>query len=531
MASKLEMYGEEKTILGHPRGLFVLFFAEMWERFSYYGMRGLLIFYLTQHFLFERGDALGILGAYITLVYITPVIGGMLADQFLGARRAVMLGATLLVIGHFGMAFEGSPVPEGGTADPFILNIFYLSLAFIIAGVGFLKANISTMVGELYPKTDVRRDSAYTIFYVGINMGAFLGSLIAGFLGQTYGWAWGFGAAGVGMLLGLVVFVWGKNDLRGAGEPADLAKLKTPVFAGMSPQTLIYIGTAVMVLVCWQLVRYQGTVNTLLAITGALTFIYIILRSVITLPKEPRNRIFAAVFLILVQVVFWSLFEQASSSLNLFTDEHVNRNMLGWDVPASMFQSVNAGFILLFGPVFAALWVWLGKRGMDPSAPAKFGLGIVQVGLGYLVLVWGATTGDLTPVIFVFLIYLLHTTGELCLSPVGLSAMTRLSVPSMVGLMMGTWFLGSAGGNALSAIIAQEVAETGLKADYISGYQTMGYYAIGFGIFVFIVSPIIKRMMHLDTLKDDDVDGSLAGQSMIGEPAAAGVHTEEEKKK
>ena len=507
MASNDTATAEGKDFLGHPRGLFVLFFAEMWERFSYYGMRGLLIFYLTQHFLFERGDALGILGAYITLVYITPIIGGMLADRFMGARRAVMLGAILLVIGHFGMAFEGAPVQEGSIADPFVLNIFYLSLAFIIAGVGFLKANISTMVGELYPKTDIRRDSAYTIFYVGINLGAFLGSLIAGYLGQTYGWAYGFGAAGIGMLLGLVVFVWGKAELRGAGEPRDLQKLTSPAFAGLSPQILIYLGTAVMILVCWQLVRYQGTVNLLLAITGGSAFIYIMGRSVLTLEKEPRNRIIAAVLLIMFQVVFWSLFEQASSSLNLFTDEHVDRSLLGGEVPASVFQSVNAGFILIFGPIFAALWVWLGKRGLDPSAPAKFGLGIVQVGLGYLVLVWGAqAAGDgLTPVLFVFLIYLLHTTGELCLSPVGLSAMTRLSVPSMVGLMMGTWFLGSAGGNALSAIIAQEVAESGLKSDYLSGYTTMGWYAIAFGVVVFAVSPFIKKLMHLDTLQNDGV--------------------------
>lgn len=512
--------GEEKTLFGHPTGLYVLFFAEMWERFSYYGMRGLLIFYLTQHFLFERGDALGILGAYITLVYITPIIGGVLADRYMGARRAVQLGAILLVIGHFGMAFEGAPVEAGGTADAFVLNIFYLSLAFIIAGVGFLKANISTIVGELYPKTDIRRDSAYTIFYVGINLGAFLGSLIAGYLGQTYGWGWGFGAAGVGMLLGLVVFVWGRPTLRGAGEPRDLEKLHAPAFAGMSPQMLIYAGTGVMILICWQLVRHQGVVNLALAATGIIAFTYIMGRSVLTLEKEPRNRIIAAVFLILVQVVFWSLFEQASSSLNLFTDEHVDRNLIGWDVPASMFQSVNAGFILIFGPIFAAIWVALGKRGLDPSAPAKFGLGIIQVGLGYLVLVWGANAADtgLTPVIFIFLIYLLHTTGELCLSPVGLSAMTRLSVPSMVGLMMGTWFLGSAGGNALSAIIAQEVAETGLKSDYVEGYSTMGWYAIGFGVFVFVVSPVIKRMMHLNTLKDDGMfaedvsDGAAAAQ-------------------
>ncbi len=222
------------TILGHPKGLFTLFFVEMWERFSYYGMRALLVLYLTKHFLFERDAAYGLYGAYTTLVYITPVIGGVLADRYLGQRKAVLFGAILLVLGHLGMAVEGSPVQPGETADPGVLNIFYFSLALIIAGVGFLKANISTIVGELYPKTDKRRDSAFTIFYVGINLGAAAGALLAGYLGETYGWAYGFGAAGIGMLAGLVIFILGKSTLRGAGEPRDPVLLRTPVFAGLS---------------------------------------------------------------------------------------------------------------------------------------------------------------------------------------------------------------------------------------------------------------------------------------------------------
>ncbi len=508
MASTLQHGDSAGTFLGHPKGLFILFFVEMWERFSYYGMRGLLIFYLTKHFLFDRDFALGILGAYVTLVYITPIIGGVLADRYMGARRAVALGGILLVIGHAGMAIEGAPVQPGGEADPIILNIFYLSLAFIIAGVGFLKANISTMVGFLYPKTDTRRDSAFTIFYMGINLGAFLGSLLCGFLGETFGWAYGFGAAGIGMLLGLIVFIRGKSELRGAGEAPDEAKLTAPAFLGLSPQTMIYLGTLVMIILAWQLVRYQDTVNTLLAITGASAVIYIVWRSVMQLTPHERDRIFAAILLILFQIMFWALFEQASSSLNLFTDEHVNRDLFGWEVPASMFQSLNAGFIILLAPVFAAIWVKMGQSGRDPSAPMKFGMGLIQLGLGYVVLAWGSELGGgLVPMIFIVLIYLLHTTGELCLSPVGLSAMTRLSVPSMVGLMMGTWFLGSAGGNALSAIIAQEAASDGAKGGYVSAYWDMGIYAVAFGIFVMLISPFIKKMMHLDTLADDSVEG------------------------
>jgi len=491
----------------HPKGLYILFFAEMWERFSYYGMRALLILYLTKHFLFTDGQAYGIYGAYTTLVYVTPVIGGVLADKYLGQRKAVLFGAILLVLGHLGMAVEGEPVKVASERSDSIMNVFYLSLALIIAGVGFLKANISAIVGALYEKTDERRDGAFTIFYVGINLGAFGGALIAGYLGETYGWKYGFGLAGLGMLLGLIAFAWGKPLLEGAGEPPNPSALAVKRFMGLSTEWLIYILTFVGVGVLWFLIRDEGAVKLVLYSTFAIVYLYIIISSVLTLPPHPRNRIFAALILISVQVLFWALFEQAGSSLSLFTDRSVDRTIFGQEIKTSVFQSLNAMYIVLLGPLFAALWVWLGKRNLDPSAPAKFGLGIIQLGLGFLVLVWGANAAgsEMTPVIFIFLIYLLHTTGELCLSPVGLSAMTRLSVPKMVGLIMGAWFLASGFGNFAAAQIAKLTTADGGGADQVVlVYSSVGKLAVSVGVALILISPLIKKMMHLDTISSDD---------------------------
>lgn len=490
----------------HPKGLYILFFAEMWERFSYYGMRALLVLYLTKHFLFDLNGAYGVYGAYTTLVYITPVIGGVLADRYLGQRKAVLIGAVLLVLGHLGMAVEGEPVIDAAARNDTVMNIFYFSLALIIAGVGFLKANISAIVGELYKKGDERRDGAFTLFYVGINLGAFSGALMAGYLGETFGWKYGFGLAGLGMLAGLLVFIWGKPLLGGAGEPPNAVALKTKTSFGLTPEWLIYIGTFIATIAIWIMVRDQGVVNILLSVTGLITVGYILYRSVFTLKPHARNRIFAAMFLISVQVLFWGLFEQSGSSLTIFTDESVNRNIMGQEIKTSVFQSLNAMYIVLLGPLFAGAWVWLGKRGLDPSAPAKFGLGVIQLGLGFLVLVWGAQAAGagLTPVIFIFLIYLLHTTGELCLSPVGLSAMTRLSTPNMVGLIMGTWFLASGAGNAVAALIAQATAaEGGGNEQMMAVYSNVGWMAIVVGVGLVAISPLIKKMMHLDTLEQD----------------------------
>jgi POT family proton-dependent oligopeptide transporter len=522
---------DTKTFLGHPRGLFVLFFAEMWERFSYYGMRALLIFYLVQHWMFSDERASVIYGAYTALVYIMPVIGGYLADRYLGQRKAVLFGAVQLTIGHVLMAFEG----RGGQDDSTI-NVLWLALAFIIVGSGFLKANISVIVGQLYPRTDVRRDGAYTIFYMGINVGAALGSALCGWLGQTYGWAYGFGLAGIGMLAGLIVFVIFKPLLMGKGEPRDPARLETRV-AGLKFEWVLYVVGFATVGIIWLLIQHQRLVGTLLGIAGVILVGYVLYTAVVKLSREDRDRIFAAMFLIVGSILFWALFEQAGSSLNLFTDRHVDRNMGGLEIQASIFQSVNPGYIILLAPLFAWLWTALGRRGLEPSAPAKFGIALVQLGAGFLVLVFGAQAVGLenpTPVIFIFLIYLLHTTGELCLSPVGLSAMNRLAPAHMASLIMGTWFFASATGNYAAGLIAAATGSGAVEGEgaaakevVLGVYSTIGWITVGAGAVVMLLSPFVKRLMHLDTLRDDE---ELAGYKELAENQGPGLFPQDEKK-
>jgi POT family proton-dependent oligopeptide transporter len=453
-------------------------------------MRALLIFYLTKHWLFSDGNANLIYGAYTSLVYITPVLGGYLADRYLGQRKAVLFGGLLLAIGHSLMAVEGN----GGQTDPAI-NVFWAALAFIIVGSGFLKANISVMVGQLYKLTDVRRDGAYTVFYMGINVGAALGTILVGYLGETIGWGYGFGLAGIGMLLGLVVFVLGKGVLNGAGEaPAPLAKSRE--------WTLYGIGLGA-VAVCWALVQYQSVIQSLLVISGVALLAYVLFQT-FKLDKEPRERMFAILFLISLNPLFWGLFEQAGGSMSLFTDRYVDRGA----TPASLFQSINPIYIIILAPLFAGLWQWLGKRGKEPSAPAKFGLALAQMGLANLVLVWGAEAygiAAMTPVLFVFLYYLLATTGELCLSPVGLSAMNRLAPSYLASLIMGAWFYMTAVGNFVAGKIGEATGGHGgemSKEKLLEIYQMFGWISIGAAVVVLLLARIVKGWMHLDTLED-----------------------------
>lgn len=519
LAFGLSLSGRKsEEVVGHPKGLFVLFYAEMWERFSYYGMRALLILYLTKFWLFTDGKATLIYGAYTSLAYITPVLGGYLADRYLGQRKAVLFGGILLALGHGFMAFEGMhgvTDPMVKQADP-VINVFWLALALIIVGSGFLKANISVIVGQLYRLTDTRRDSAYTIFYMGINVGAALGVILVGYLGETIGWAWGFGLAGIGMVLGLIIFVIGKPALKGNGEaPVPLAQGREFALYG--------IGFAA-VAVIWFLIQYQGIIQALLIVSGIAMLGYTLYEA-FKLPKEPRERMFAIIFLIALNPIFWGLFEQAGGSLSLYTDKFVDRG----GVPTSLFQSINAIYIVMLAPVFAALWMWLGRNRIEPSAPAKFALALFQVGLGFLVFVWMANAvgpAAATPVLAVFAIYLLHTTGELCLSPVGLSAMNRLAPKTLASFIMGAWFYMTAVGNFVAGKIGEATGGHDgemTKAGTLDIYSKIGWITVGVSVVVLALSPIVRKWMHVDTLQDEDA-ARMAGAAELGEPQAAGTN-------
>jgi len=560
----------EKTIMGHPRGLVILFLTEMWERFSYYGMRGLLVVYLTQHFLFSDEKSSLLYGAYTALVYVMTIIGGSLADRYLGARKAVTFGAILLTLGHFGMTFEGSgskqilsynesqyqialdgrggdakqqiitdsgksyvtftetdmviaepevvDLPEVISRDDFsmsvqteegYLNMLYLSLALLIAGVGFLKANISTIVGSLYGFGDARRDSGFTIFYMGINMGAFLASIFCGYLGIVHGWKYGFGLAGIGMLIGLLVFLSCQSWLEGKAEPPSMEKLKEKVFLFINVEWMCYLVGFAIIAVSMFLVMNEELVGGILGPIGIVMMLGMIGYSMLQLQGDERSRMLAAIYFILAQIPFWALFEQAGSSLNLLTARLVDREIFGWSVPGPVFQSLNAGYIFMFAPLVAWLWIWLAKRDLNPSTPIKFALGVALAGLGFLALVAGMKgSGEvgLTPVIFIFLIYWIHTMGELMVSPVGLSAVTKLAPTRIVGMTMGAWFLYSGLSNFLAGVIARTTgAETiggqmtnvaAAKAGYIEVYSQVGFIAIGISVLMLLISPVITKMMH-----------------------------------
>jgi len=494
--------------LGHPKGLLILFFTEMWERFSYYGMRALLILYLTKHWLYADAEAGMIYGTYAALVYAVPVLGGMIADRFLGLRKAIVFGAALLVAGHLGMAFEGPPaqIIDGQVVrSSGHEQVFYLSLALIVVGVGFLKANISTIVGRLYEQDDPRRDGGFTIFYVGINLGSFIATLLCGYLGETYGWRYGFGLAGIGMLAGLLTFLWGGAWLKGIGLPPEGSPLQIRRF-GLTFESRIYLSSALAVLLVWQGMQFTGEIGTLLTVFTGVICTYVVWFSLTQCEPIERDRMLSMLLLIAVSVVFWSLFEQAGSSLTLFTDRNVDK---GEVFTASMFQSFNPLFIILFAPLVAMLWLRLASSRLEPSTPVKFAIGIALVGMGFLVLVLGARFADeqgQVGVIWLALMYFLHTMGELCISPVGLSMVTKLSVQRVAAMMMGVWFLSSAFAAYAAGLIAGLMAiddqntESSGQASlviYTLVFEKLGYFAIAVAAGLLVISPWIRRRMHV----------------------------------
>ncbi|HXG56646.1 MAG TPA: peptide MFS transporter [Vicinamibacterales bacterium] len=448
---------QDRAFFGHPRGLSTLFFTEMWERFSYYGMRALLLLYMTAPLAagglgFDTAQGGAIYGLYTSMVYMTTLPGGWIADRLIGQRRAVLYGGILIASGHFSMA-----VPS--------LATFYLGLFLIVIGTGLLKGNVSVIVGQLYTPKDVRRDAGFSIFYMGINLGAFLAPLICGYLGQRVSWHVGFAAAGVGMVLGLIQYVLGGKHLGQAGlypapaeSPEAAARLKSRalVIGGLLAMIVAAVGigayTGALAITARQVADAAGI---FLLVVVVVFFGWLFFSSGWT-PDE-RKKIYVIGVLFLAAALFWSVFEQAGSTLNLFADRDTNNVVLGYAYPSSWFQSMNAMFIFALAPVFAWLWVRLAAAGKEPSSPAKFSIGLVFVGLGFAVLIIAAqiaSTGVKVSPMWLTLTYLLHTIGELALSPVGLSAMTKLAPVRIAGLVMGVWFLASSVGNYIGGRVS-----------------------------------------------------------------------------
>ena len=482
---------------GHPKGLVSLFFAEMWERFSFYGMRSLLVLYMTKQMFYGDKVAYGVYGAYGALVYASPVIGGMFADKLLGHQKAVMLGAVLMALGHFCMAVPNEIA-------------FYMALALLVLGNGFFKPNISSIVGKLYPVGDPRRDAGFTIFYMGINLGAFFSPLVCGVIGELYGWHYGFGIAGIGMLIGLLVFRNGRHHFAEHGLPPDPAKLKAPLFVGLSRQTLLYIGCAMAVpFVALLLNRNQFTGSILYIVaTGILGYL---IYQMVRCEKVERDRLIVILVLTFFSTLFWAFFEQAGSSLTLFADRNVDRTFFGWTMPASLTQSLNPLFIVVLAPLFAKMWVKMQGMSKHPSIPTKFVWALAQVGLGFGILVFGsifAKDTGITAMVWLVLAYLLHTTGELCLSPVGLSAVTKLSPARLVATVFGAWFLSSSFAHYLGGAIAKftEVAtEEGMAAVvdpvaslpvYTGVFTDIFWVSLAATALLFLCVPFLKKMTH-----------------------------------
>ena len=500
---------KHKELFGHPVGLYVLFFTEMWERFSFYGMKALLLFYLTRYHLFSDSDGYLLLGSYAALVYAMPVLGGHIADKYLGFRKAIIFGAILLVLGHIGMAYEGNQaIMADGVVkrDVFALQVFYFSLALIVMGVGFLKSNISSIVGELYTTNDPRRDSGFTIFYMGINWGALLATIICVYLGEEYGWGYGFGAAGIGMFLGLMVFIFGKPYLEGKGESLHPEILRTKKF-GIKIEYWIYTIAALGTFVVWQMVQSHSIVQTILMVAGAGSLAYIIYYSVKFLDKVARERLMALTILILFTIVFWALYEQAYMSLNLFAERIIDLKVFGFELKPGWFLGLNAFFIITLAIPFARLWVWLDRKKLNPNTSYKFAYALILVGLGFGALVLGGKmSGDEGKVAYYWLViaYLFHTCGELSLSPIGLSVVTKMSPTKIVGFMMGVWFLATASSEFIAAKIS-DMASVGLedkgnfmlsKAGYIDLYEYLFYAGIASGLILIFLTPFIKKLMH-----------------------------------
>ncbi len=494
----------ERGLFGHPRGLALLFAVEMWERFSYYGMRALLVLYLVNGLGWSDGNAARLYGTYTSLVWLTPIIGGYIADRFLGTRRSMIIGALVITIGHFLLAMQTMP-------------LFYAGLACVIIGTGFFKPNVSTQVGQLYKQGDPRRDAGFTIFYMGINLGATIAPLVCGYLGERIGWHFGFGAAGVGMLLGLLTYLKFRAQLLpGIGLPPTLeeqAARKQVEATGPNNVRLGIIGAIVGALVVWlgggananigAWIAGGGWVSLVLGVcVGAAMSI-----SVLGTSGDERKRVVALFIVTFFVIFFWMAFEQAGSSMNLFADRYTDRQVGSFSIPASWFQSVNASFIILCAPLLALLWQWLAARNREPSTSLKMVLGLVLVGLGFVFLVIGARGADacvsqlgadaareqcrVASPLWLIGAYLMHSLGELSLSPVGLSYVTKIAPARLVSMLMGVFFLSNAVANYLGGILAAQTETIATQGAFFSIPVATSW---GAALLMLALVPLLNRL-------------------------------------
>ncbi len=451
---------------GHPKGLYLLFFTEMWERFSYYGMRAIFVLFMIKELIFSDQRSSEIYGSYTGLVYLTPLLGGYLSDRYLGNRRSIISGGVLMAIGQFLMFLSASMADGQGGG----VTMMWAGLTFLIVGNGFFKPNISTMVGQLYPKGDRRVDSAFTIFYMGINLGAFFSPLVCGALAENIDYKWGFLAACIGMILGVITFVSLKDKLLVNQEDGHPIGLQVKKLDGKSIAMILGSIALIFFLLNFKTLFKSDLDLIGYLIYGAMIIVPVVILSEKSITKEERSRIWVIFILVFFVIFFWSAFEQAGASLTIFAERQTDRNLFSWTMPASWFQSVNPLAIIVLAPVFSWLWGWLSKRHLEPASPLKMAIGLTLLCLGYVVIAFAVKGVDSTAKVamwWLIALYVLHTMGELCLSPIGLSLVSKLSPIRFSSLLMGTWFLANAAANklagTLSALIPPGVGESAMS--------------------------------------------------------------------
>ena len=501
----LERWTGDRRFFGHPRGLSTLFFTEMWERFSYYGIRPLLVLFMTAAltnggFGFDRQTASSITGIYAASVYLASLPGGWIADRWLGLRRAIWHGGVLIALGHLSIALSAV----------FAHQAFFLGLVLIVLGTGLLKPNISAIVGDLYPEGGSRRDAGFSIFYMGINVGALIAPLITGVLGERVGWHWGFGAAGVGMLIGLITYrMRGPETLGPIGTeptapPAERQRVRNMALGLVALIFLVVILVSAGVLHVDAVAIAQRMTAIMLGM-ALLYFAYLFLLAGLT--TNEKKRVALIVILFFFSIVFWAAFEQAPTSLNLFARDFTDRTLFGWELPTTWLQAANSVFVVAFAPVFAWLWIALGRRGKDPTSPDKFAFGLLFAGIGFFIMVAAANRvisgGAAVRVSMLWLVasYLCQTIGELALSPVGLSSMTKLAPRKFVGQMMGVWFMSIAMGNLIAGLVGGNVDPERLEQMPILFQRTALSLVIAAGVLAVLVIPIRRMMRSSDAVR------------------------------